>query len=88
MKVNRLNENEKTSIRNIAVGSVFSAARSSIKDEIGIYMKINMGNKSSNSDSISVLAINLETGQVRHFSPYTKILPRKAEVSVCMGGDE
>lgn len=70
MKVNKTEAQRTTYIEDLLVGQTFTAPRvdKRMKSEIGYYMKID---KSSGIFTgvrqIEVIAVNLETGQVRKF---------------------
>lgn len=70
-----------TEIRNIPVGEVFFAERKSVKER-GLYMKVD-GNSGIVPKKCSMCyAVNLETGQLRHFSYDAPVTRAKAEVNL------
>lgn len=70
-----------TEIRNIPVGEVFFADRKSIKER-GLYMKVDGNSGIINKRASINYAVNLETGQLRHFSFEALVIRAKAEVNL------
>ena len=67
MKVNFGNERLGTSIKNISVGETFFAQRKSVREERGLYMKIDGKSGLVRNKYGRNYAINLESGQLREF---------------------
>ena len=67
MKINFENEILSTPIRNISVGETFFALRKSVREERGLYMKIDGKSGLVLNKFGYNYAINLESGQLREF---------------------
>ncbi len=85
MKVNRLEEIATTSIKNLLVGQTFTAPRVDkyMKSTTGYYMKID---KSSGIfagvKQNEVVAVNLETGQLRKFDKEFRVAETSIECNI------
>ena len=85
MKVNRLEEIATISIKNLLVGQTFTAPRVDkyMKSATGYYMKID---KSSGIFTgvrqNEVVAVNLETGQVRKFDKEFRVAETPIECNI------
>ena len=67
MKINFGNEILGTPIRNISVGETFFAQRKSVREERGLYMKVDGKSGLMINRFGYNYAINLESGQLREF---------------------
>lgn len=79
MKVNFNNDNITDRISNVPIGSTFLDTRRS-KNEMGVYMRIDTNNWTIYQKSETVLAINLESGQLKKYKRNDIVTPVKAEV--------
>ena len=67
MKINFGNEITGTTIKNLSVGETFFAQRKSVREERGLYMKIDGKSGLVRNKYGRNYAINLESGQLREF---------------------
>ena len=67
MKINFGKEIVGTSIKNISIGETFFAQRKSVREERGLYMKIDGKSGLVRNKYGRNYAINLESGQLREF---------------------
>lgn len=82
MKVHYGNDMNKVEIYKLAVGETFIANRTASHEQ-ALYMKIDGNSGAIACQHHKVLAVNLESGQVRVFN-YSACVERKnAEVNIC-----
>ena len=81
MKIKNTNKAMLVEIEKLSSGSCFTAKRTG-SQENGIYIKVDKRSGSILSDKAVkeqyVLALNVETGQLRKFNYYTEVIPLPA----------
>lgn len=80
MKVNFNVEIKGIEVSKLSVGQTFSSKRKSIAEE-GLYLKVDANSGLALTGKDFVLAVNLETGQLRRFSKNFIIFPIETEVN-------
>lgn len=82
MKVNYNGKVNVVSISDIKVGETFLTERKSRKDEMAVYMKIDSNSGILKREGFSHHAVNLTTGQIRHFCSEHFVEKINAEVEI------